>query len=259
MGRFHKSHGCCTPISKHIIVKARRGANLTEAATMKFVAERTSIPVPKVYCSFVYKDCTYIVMERIRGEDLPGAWGSLSETARQQVTVELKVMVQQLRALKPSSDTGVESCIGGALYDPRLPSRPLFGPFKSIRDFHFWLREGWRPANHVPDSEKSPDEQALNEWLEMKRMADMQDGLWPLPVFTHGDLNPFNIRLRDGKVVGIIDWECSGWYPCYWEYTSAWHGAVICLDWRDVLDQFLDVYPAELEMERVRQRWWGLI
>jgi hypothetical protein len=25
------------------------------------------------------------------------------------------------------------------------------------------------------------------------------------------------------KVVGLIDWELSGWYPEYWEYTKALH------------------------------------
>jgi thiamine kinase-like enzyme len=42
-------------------------------------------------------------------------------------------------------------------------------------------------------------------------------------VFTHSDLRPDNIILEssgsDGtwKVVGIVDWESSGWYPEYWE------------------------------------------
>lgn len=48
-------------------------------------------------------------------------------------------------------------------------------------------------------------------------MAEKQDGPWPLPVFTHADLNPFNILLRGDKVVGIIDWEFAGWYLHYWD------------------------------------------
>jgi aminoglycoside phosphotransferase (APT) family kinase protein len=52
---------------------------------MKFVAEHTSIPVPKVYCSFVYKDRAFILMERIRGDAIPNAWGKLPEAARQKV------------------------------------------------------------------------------------------------------------------------------------------------------------------------------
>lgn len=90
-------------------------------------------------------------------------------------------------------------------------------------------------------------------------MAAMQDASWPPPVFTHADLNPFNILIRDEKVVGIIDWEFAGWYPFYWEYTSAWHGNITRTGWQDRLDQFLEPCPAELEMETTRNKWWGEI
>jgi tRNA A-37 threonylcarbamoyl transferase component Bud32 len=42
-------------------------------------------------------------------------------------------------------------------------------------------------------------------------------------VFTHGDIAPRNIIVRDGKVVAILDWELSGFYPEYWEYVKALH------------------------------------
>ncbi|KAJ8122901.1 hypothetical protein ONZ43_g1018 [Nemania bipapillata] len=49
-------------------------------------------------------------------------------------------------------------------------------------------------------------------------------------VFTHADLNPRNILVDevmqdDGStgwsVTGIVDWEFSGYYPEYWDYTKA--------------------------------------
>jgi thiamine kinase-like enzyme len=89
-------------------------------------------------------------------------------------------------------------------------------------------------------------------------MVAKQDGPWPPPVFTHGDLNPFNIMIRDKKVVAIIDWETAGWYPSYWEYTAAWTGNdVIRKGWQDLIPKFLDPYPEELSMEITRQKWWG--
>ncbi len=63
LGRFHRSDGLCTPISKRQIVKTGRRVQLTEAVTMRFVAEHTSVPVPKVYCSFVHKDRTFIYLQ----------------------------------------------------------------------------------------------------------------------------------------------------------------------------------------------------
>ena len=56
LGKLHKSNGLCTPISRRRIIKTGHRVCLREAAIMKFVAEHTSIPVPEVYCSFMYKD-----------------------------------------------------------------------------------------------------------------------------------------------------------------------------------------------------------
>lgn len=62
------------------------------------------------------------------------------------------------------------------------------------------------------------------EHQRLKQMVSMHDSSWPAPVFTHGDLNPANSLISGDRVVGIIDWGFSGWYPNYWEYTSAWCG-----------------------------------
>jgi len=88
-------------------------------------------------------------------------------------------------------------------------------------------------------------------------MAALQNEPWPAPVFTHGDLNPSNIFVCGDKVVGIIDWETAGWYPSYWEYTSAWTASINNKEWQSTLEQFLEPHPAALKMERTRQRWWG--
>ena len=37
--------------------------------------------------------------------------------------------------------------------------------------------------------------------------------------FTHGDLAPRNIMVReDGTITAIVDWDSAGWFPEYWEY-----------------------------------------
>jgi serine/threonine protein kinase len=220
---------------------------------MKFVAEHTSIPVSKVYCSFVYKDRAFILMERIRGDAIPNAWGKLPEAARQKVYSQLEEMIHELRALEPSPETGVQNCLGGELFDSRITRCPTFGPFKTIQDFHFSLRDGLTPTAGAKHNIEE------GEWQDIEKMVAMQDSSWPPPVFTHGDLNPANIIVRGDKVVGIIDWEFAGWYPHYWEYTSAWYGNVTRTDWRDAIDRFLEPFPAELVMEGTRNRWWGEI
>lgn len=242
------------PISRRLLVKRDPFVHLTEAATMQFIASNTSIPVPRVYCSFVHRNQAFIVMERIDGEPLPKAWGKLSDDDRLGVYSQLRGMIQELRSLTPPPGmVGVQSCVGGSLYDSRIAhAKSRFGPFATIQEFHRWLREGLNPADH-------PEREADEDWLKVTHMAAKQEGPWPRPVFTHGDLNPFNIMIRGKQVVAIIDWEFSGWYPHYWEYTSAWYGSILRTAWQGDLEKFLEPHPEELEMEITRQQWWGEI
>ncbi|KAJ3542100.1 hypothetical protein NM208_g4033 [Fusarium decemcellulare] len=251
--RIFNRQGACVPISKHLIVKSDGFVDLTEAATMKFVADNTSIPVPKVWCSFMSNGRTYIVMERIQGDPIAKGWDERSQESKDKLFAQLKLNIQDLRSLQPPASAGVESCIGGSLFDCRMP-RPdrRFGPFKTIQEFHLWLRGGLK-ASETKKTEQVTEE----EWNDIKNMATRQDGPWPPPVFTHGDLNPANIIVRGDEIVGIIDWEFSGWYPHYWEYTSTWCSGITRTEWQDLLGSFLEPFPEELKMERTRQRWWG--
>lgn len=41
-------------------------------------------------------------------------------------------------------------------------------------------------------------------------------------VFTHCDFKAHNILVGDdGHLSGFLDWESAGWYPEYWEFTTA--------------------------------------
>ncbi|KAK3942108.1 serine threonine kinase [Diplogelasinospora grovesii] len=263
--RLYQHCGPCLPISKRLLVKRGRWVHLTEAATMQFLAKNTSIPVPRVYCSFIRKNCAYIVMDRIPGDHLPKNWSNLSEADQASILAQLRRMLQELRSLTlPPGVVGVESCVGGSLRDSRIPkSCPRLGPFKTIQDFHVWLREGFqmKAVEEALNGDKSKRNVHTTDqdWEDLKNMITKQDGPWPLPVFTHGDLNPFNIMVKGNQITGIIDWEFSGWYPDYWEYTSAWYGNLTRQFWQDLVPEFLDPHPEELRMEITRQRWWGEI
>ena len=40
-------------------------------------------------------------------------------------------------------------------------------------------------------------------------------------VFTHGDIAPRNIMVDDeGRILALLDWESSGWFPDYWEFAQ---------------------------------------
>jgi hypothetical protein len=69
--------------------------------------------------------------------------------------------------------------------------------------------------------------------------------------FTHADLRPKNIIVRNGRVAAIIDWEFSGWYPEYWEFTKANYNYFPGEDWEDYFRLALPCYEAELAAEQV--------
>lgn len=61
---------------------------------------------------------------------------------------------------------------------------------------------------------------------------------------------PRNMLAQNGNVVAIVDWECAGWYPEYWEYTrwavSSYRSPQT---WLDARDNIMDVYSEELQVE----------
>jgi hypothetical protein len=147
-------------------------------------------------------------------------------------------MILEMRELQPPENMGVASVDGGTLYDCRISGPPHFGPFNTLRDFHRRLRMGVES-----DSRLDPDVQDL---------IKQQDNTWPLK-FTHGNLKSSNILVRDDSIVGIVDWEAAGWFPSYWEYTTACQVNPQNSYWANEIDKFLDPMPTELEMERIRQ------
>lgn len=247
---FYKPDGFVRQISPNLVVKTGPWVHLTEAASMNFVSKNTSVPVPQIYCSFIHKHRAYIVMKRIQGDELALAWPILSEAERAGIIAQLHDMMRELRSLTPS-DEHIKSCTGGSLYDSRIPhARSRFGPFQSAQEFHCWLRQDFSLGNYM-------DCKAHDDYDSLEAMIIKQDGPWPSPVYTHGDLNPSNILVRKSKVVGIIDWEFSGWYPPYWEFTTTWYGNRMRKWWQDLLDRFLPKSSDELKMEITRQKWWG--
>lgn len=210
---------------------------------MRFVSQNTLIPVPKVICAFTHRGCTYIIMKRIHGEMAGSGWLKRSMESRTRILSQLKKMIQEMRNLSHPPGQGIANVDGGSLFDCRLTGPSLrFGPFNNVDDFHRHLRGGM---------ELDPD---LHP--EIKQLIGLHSGHWPL-LFTHGDLSSLNILVRGDDVVGIIDWETAGWYPAYWEYTTACHVNPQNSFWRDEIERFLDPWPAELAMEEIRQQYFG--
>lgn len=240
---FRPCHGNVLMLTDKLCVKYGRRVHLSEASTLRFISRHTSIPVPKVLCSFTHHGLTYIVLERIKGGIIGSGWVHQNEESKAKLLSQLAKMVAEMRELQPPADIVVASVDGGPLFDCRVPGRSLhFGPFNTVQDFHRHLRMGM-------EFDPGLDPQ-------IQDLINQQSKTWP-SVFTHGDLSSLNILIRGDDIVGIIDWETAGWYPSYWEYTCAQQVNPQNSFWVNEIDKFLQPMPQELRMERIRQEYFG--
>ncbi|KAE8149260.1 kinase-like domain-containing protein [Aspergillus avenaceus] len=241
--RIRPLKGTVLMLTDRLCVKYGQHIDLSEAATMRFISQNTSIPVPKIFCTFIHKGCSYIVMERIKGDMIGIGWVNRSEESKTKLLIQLKNLVYEMRELQPPEGIGVSSVSRGPLFDCRLPGTSLrFGPFSSVQSFHRHLRGGM-------DFDPRLD-------CEIKELITQHNCDWPI-VFTHGDLSSLNILVRGDDIVGIIDWETAGWYPSYWEYTTACQVNPQNSFWINEIDKFLTPLPDELRMEKARQKYFG--
>ncbi|BCR98955.1 uncharacterized protein AKAW2_40638S [Aspergillus luchuensis] len=235
--------GSVLMLTDRICVKYGKLVDLTEALTMRFISQNTSIPVPQVLCAFTHRNCTYIVMESIKGIYIGAGWVHRSEESKAKILTQLKSMVEEMRKLPPPAGMGVGSVVDGSLYDGRVPGTSLrFGPFASVQEFHRHLRGGM-------DFDPRLDP-AVQELIRQ------HDKSFPI-AFTRGDLSSLNILARGDTIVGIVDWETAGWYPSYWEYTTACQVNPQNSFWINEIDKFITPLPDELAMERTRQKYFG--
>ncbi|KAF2125864.1 phosphotransferase enzyme family protein [Dothidotthia symphoricarpi CBS 119687] len=233
-------------LSPSVVVKYGTHASLIEAKNMLYIAERTSIPVPKLFAAYAYgpldRDVgdygsvydTYIFMEFIEGEDLGKAWGGCTDAEKQVIATDLKKYMTELRALPAPGYIG--SVHGGPVTDVILEwSTSCKGPFKSEEDFNATIAE-----TYIANSKRQT---GIGPFIRGMINAHKHD-----IVFTHGDLRPANIIVRDGRVAAIVDWELSGWYPEYWEFARAFYIETFVTDWASHLLGVLKPYYCEQVM-----------
>ncbi|CAG8224694.1 unnamed protein product [Penicillium salamii] len=208
----------------------------SELEAMNYVAEHTSIPVPKIFNTHYYDDGLYIEMEYVRGMSLQAAWchGHLSQDQKKHIITEVAGYIRQLRNLEPPREGIVASASLHEIRDHRVGPYG-FGPFTSHEEFHSYLR-----ANIT-----------IEEWNEdLDPEVTKCHSRRYRSCFTHAHLAPWNIMVDNGKVSAIVDWKFGGWYPEYWEYTKAHYFPMDRPEWYDGLKNAMGGYDDELEAER---------
>ena len=97
---------------------------MPELEALRYVAEHTSIPVPKVFKTHYYDGWLYIEIEYIRGTSLDIAWNraELSQNQKKYITNQVAGYVSQLRKLEPPREGIVASTTFGENFDHRIGS-----------------------------------------------------------------------------------------------------------------------------------------
>lgn len=113
--------------------------------------------------------------------------------------------------------------------------QPLRGPFATIKQFNDWFSR--LPWLRFPNSQSIQD-----PWR--KFLPDT--GTTKL---THGDLHRGNIIVsstRPPRILAIVDWAHSGWYPDYWEYCKMAYTCSHDGEWRNKWIQIILALQVEV-------------
>ncbi|MCJ1377968.1 hypothetical protein MMC17_001064 [Xylographa soralifera] len=200
-----------------LILKWSDGTRLEEALTMQ-VARAADLPVPRVICYGEHPDTPHapvsILMTRMPGQVLfEELWDWYLPEQKATIISELKIYLDAIRSW-PSPwlpPTRICAISGGSIRSIRVPNKQV-GPCQEEKDFNKHLLEpAWRNPNRSLEWYNKQTAQAAELHSKSHRI-----------VFTHGDLTPWNILVHEGHVTAILDWEAAGWYPEYWEFTTAW-------------------------------------
>ncbi|RMD41868.1 hypothetical protein DV735_g3284, partial [Chaetothyriales sp. CBS 134920] len=198
---------------QNLLVKYGGLTSEHEYLCLKMIRTRlgSQVPVPKPYGCCQDGGEVFIYMELIRGRTLEQRWDQLSEEDRTAICSQLRPMIAALRTIKQSpGEEFIGSITRGKLLD-RIFEGLHVGPFESTSALNdFFTQRNWgQPPKQPPED-----------------LYEMRSGLPDDAItFTHSDLHRSNIMVtaegQPPRVLAIIDWQQSGWYPAYWEYCKA--------------------------------------
>lgn len=177
-------------------------------------------------------------MTYIEGQTLEEVWQDMLQDQKLDICQQLREIIEKMRTQE--SKTGVIGSVsGGILREPRYIDVFSGGPFKCEADFNRDFVLALFP--------KTPS--AIQNGLAKTVLTNHRI------VFSHGDLSPRNILVKDDKVT-LIDWEYAGWLPEWWEYYKFFDQPTKHKDWVEYHEHiFPQTYEHELIMMQAIKRW----
>ncbi|GMG04170.1 unnamed protein product [Aspergillus oryzae var. brunneus] len=147
-----------------------------------------------------------------------------------QLSNDLKKFIRQIRCIPNHTPFRFANTFGDALYDHRVGGE--FGPFAETSDF---------TSYSIPEHTSSDTRNAIPPVLSRPYRS----------FFSHAALHSTNILISQGRLSGIVDWECAGYFPEYWESTKAIFGIINNEALEKIMrNAFDEDYGDELDVER---------
>jgi hypothetical protein len=214
-GRIHGSKILLLPDSR--ILKVGHNVGMGEAEALYLVSKKTNVPVPRLHNAYMIGDVGYILMDMVQGVPLTYCWDKISDEERGSVIQQLRIYVTELRGIEGEFIGAVDGgpCDEILFKHPWGSGSPTYGPFWSRQEFNRGVAAALRRSR--PDKVFTEADKALEEEILASGSGYSEEGM----VMTHGDLNQGNIIVRDGMVVGIVDWGAAGYSIPEMEYFSA--------------------------------------
>jgi hypothetical protein len=180
------------------------------------MAEAAGIPVPRFICCGEHPGAPFnrvfsILMTRLPGVRLENSHDPLQIDTEGPWLRELRTCVRSMRLWCPPEQLSICSVIGTCIQSSRVPGH-VMGPFTNEKELYGYLLS---PASDHGFKSAAEYEATL------LRAKKIQYNPYRI-TFTHGDFKAHNILVDDnGHLSGFLDWESAGWYPEYWEFTTA--------------------------------------
>lgn len=176
-------------------------------------------------------------MEFIEGDVLESVWPTLSAAGKESIARQLGRIVSLMRLGR--QETFRIGSINGPVHDLRTYSSYSGGPFADEKAFNDFVLDLFSLT-------PTPIRASLHDSMRTDHNVR----------FTHGDLSPRNIIVKDGTIHAVIDWEYAGWFPEYWEYVKFFECVTSCADWKDFAPIiFGETYREELVVKQALLRW----
>jgi aminoglycoside phosphotransferase (APT) family kinase protein len=224
-------------ISDNKIVKFGNEVDEGEYHILMQLKEIKGFPSPSPL--FFVKDgpMGYLIMSKIEGSPLSVLWKDLSSEDLEIISGQLHDAMNLLRSI----DGWYIGSVGGG----------------GVRDMRRDLRKGSRCStiaefNSFLTKEIGDKKTAYKDFLR-SLFEDDKDCRF---VLTHGDLSPRNLIIHNNRLSGIVDWECGGWYPEYWEYVKAMTSSPWSTGWPTMVDKkILTRYPEKYAIDRLLDKY----